>query len=54
MVCGKNIYAWEGQSMLHWAYIVLIVLCVVGVCFFACVCVGNDIALGVKDCCGRE
>ncbi len=51
---GWNIYAWEGQSMLHWAFILLIVLCVLSVCFFVCVCVGNDIVLGIKDCCGRD
>ena len=54
MVCGENIYVREGQRMLETGYIVLIVCCVVGTCFFACVCVRGDIELAVNDCCGRK
>ena len=39
---------------MDWPYIVLIVCCVVGVCFFACVCVRKDIELAVNDCFGTN
>ena len=53
MVCGENIYVWERENMLETGYIVLIVVCCVGTCFFACVCVRGDIEQAVNDCFGR-
>jgi hypothetical protein len=40
--------------MLETGYIFLIVVCCVGTCFFACVCVRKDIELAVQDCFGTN